>query len=123
MLLPLQFKANFIYIDLCSCSPPGSCNFCVGPQCKDKWSCPTYLIWPGLSSSMCRNCLARKVEEKCADKMYCKPDFPTEFFPALSLPLSKLNFTFDFLGRPIGYGGQAEGTDHIPAKVCNTTSK
>ena len=123
MLLPLQFTANFIYIDLCSCSSPGSCNFCVGPQCKDKWSCPTYLIWPGLSSSMCRNCLARKVEEKCADKMYCKPDFPTEFFPALSLPLSKLNFTFDFLGRPIGYGGQAEGTDHIPAKVCNTTSK
>ena len=123
MLLPLQFKANFIYIDLCSCSPPGSCNFCVGPQCKDKWSCPTYLIWPGLSSSMCRNCLARKVEEKCADKIYCEPEFLTEFFSALSLPLSKLDFTFNFLGRPIGHGGQAEGADHIPVKVCDTTSK
>ena len=123
MLFPLQFKADFIHIDPCSCSSPGNCVLCVGPHCIDKFSCPLPLTWPALFRSKCRNCLARKVEEKCADKMYCKPDFLTEFFPALSLPLSKLNFTFHFLGRPVGYGGQAEGTDHIPAKVCNTTSK
>ena len=122
MLLPLQFKADFIYIDPCSCSS-ASCGLCVGPHCRDKLSCPSSLVWPALFNSKCRNCLARKVEEKCADKIYCEPEFLTEFFSALSLPLSKLDFTFNFLGRPIGHGGQAEGADHIPVKVCDTTSK